>query len=237
MAPRGASTTLLAKRGGASGVTPLGGAAVCPMVVIDAAGDSTPAQDASQMSMLDCIAPRATEAEAALRLDQIQAHQDRQEVDAGQLVSEHGLLHEEEQQTEAEVQQLAVAAGQVVEGQAAGRAPEAVEGHAGVGQAAAEEGNAAEEEQGFSATEEPTQEGPAEEAEAWAASQAAHAATDEEQEIAPGAVQSLTTVSGVQGQTGAPTALDGTLTIQVRKFMAFTCLNLTYHLSHHSRCM
>ena len=227
MPPRGVSSRLLVRRGGASGVMPLGGAAVCPTVVIDATGDNTPAQDASQMSMLDCIAPRATEAAAALRLDQIQADRDRQEVDAGQLVSEHGLFDEEEQQTAAELQQLAVAVEEVMEGQAAGGTPEAVEGNAGVGQAAAEEGNAAEEEQGFSATEKPILEGPAEEAEAWAASSAAHAEAEEEQETASRAIQSLATVSAVQGQRGAPSKLDGALTIQVRKFMAFTCLNLT----------
>jgi len=228
--PVGASSRLLVRRGGAAGVMPLAGAAVFPTLVIDAAGDNTPAQEASQMSMLDCIAPRATEAVAALRLDQIQADRDRQEVDAGQLESEHGLFDEEEQQHEVEVQQLAVAAGQLVEGQAAEGAPEAVEAHAGVGQAAAEEGTAAEEEGGFSATEEATLEGPAEIAEAWAASSAAHAEAEEEQEIAPGAIQSLATVS-VQGQRGAPTALDGALTIQVRKFMALTCLNLTSHFA------
>lgn len=143
--PGGAS---LVRRGGASGRMPQGGAAVCPMVVIDATGDNMPAQDASQMSMLDCIAPRATEAAAAMRLNQIQADQDTHESDAGQLESGHGLFDEEEQQIEAKVQQLAVAAEQVMEGQAAGGAPEAVEGNAGVGQAAAVEGHAAEEEEG-----------------------------------------------------------------------------------------
>ena len=210
---------------------PQGGAAVCPTLVIDAAGDSTPAQDASQMSMLDCIAPHATEAAAALHLDQIQAARDRQQAEAGQLESDEGLFDKEEQHNEAEVQQLVVAVEQTVEGQAAGGAPEAIEGNVGVGQAAAQEGNAAEEEGGFGATEEPTLEGPAETAEAWAASSAAHAEAEEEQEIAPGAIQSLATMSVVQGQTGAPTALDGTLTIQVRKFTAFACLNLTNHFA------
>ncbi len=230
MPPRDASSRLLVRRGGASGVIPLHGAAVCPTVVIDAAGDNTPAQDASQMSMLDCIAPRATEAAAALRLNQIQADQDTHEVDAGQLESEHGLFDEEEQQTEAEVQQLAVAVEQVMEGQAAGGAPEALEGNAGVGQAAAEEGSAAEEEDGFSAVEKPTQEGPAEEGQAWAASQAAHAEVKEERETATRAIQSLAN-SSFQGQRGAPSTLDGALTIQVRKFMAFACLNLTCQIA------
>ena len=221
MPPRGVSSRLLVRRGGASGMMPQDRAAVCPLLVIDAAGDNTPAQDASQMSMLDCIAPRATEAAAALHLDQIQADRDRQAVDAGQLESEHELFDEEEQQTEAEVQQLAVPVEHVMEGQAAGGALEAVERHAGVGQAAAEEGNAAEEEQGFSATEAPTLEGPAEEAEAWAASQAARVEAEEEREIALGAIQSLA------GQTGPPSTLDGTLTIQVRTFTACKHLHIT----------
>lgn len=226
--PRGAPSRLLVRSGGASEMMPHGGAAVCPTVVIDAAGDAMPAQDASQMSMLDCIAPRATEAAAALHLDQIQANQDREEAEAGQLESDEGLLDEEEQQSEAEVQQLAGAAGQVMEAQAAGGAPEAIEGNAGVGQAAAEQGNAAEEEGGFSATEEPAVEGPAQTAEAWAASQAAHAEAEEEREIVPEATHSLPN-SSVQGQRGAPNALDGALTIQVRNCTAFTCLKLTYH--------
>ena len=230
MPPGDASSRLLVRRGGASGVMPQGGAAVCPMVVIDAVGDDTPAQDASQMSMLDCIAPHATEAAAAMRLNQMHADQDTHEVDAGQLKSEHGLLDEEEQQTEAEVQQLAVAVEQIVEGQGAGGAPEAVEGNAGVGQAAAEEGNAAEEEGGFSTAEVPLMEGPAEEGQAWAASQAAHAAADEEGEIAPGAIQSEATVSGVQGQRAVST-LDGALIIQVSKFTALACLNLTCQIA------
>lgn len=225
--PGDASSRLLVRKGGASGVMPLGPAAVCPMVVIDAAGDNPPAQDASQMSMLDCIAPRATKAAAAMRLNQLQADQDRQEVEAGQLDSEEGQLDEEEQQTEAEEQLLAEE--QVMEGQAAGGAPEAVEGNAGVGQAAAEEGNAAEEEGGLSATEKPSREGPAEAAEAWAASQAAHAEAEEEQQVA-GAIHSLATVSGVQGQRALST-LDGALTIQVTKFMAFTPLNLTCQIA------
>lgn len=227
--PGDASSRLLARRGGASGMMPQAGAAVCPMVVIDAAGDSMPAQDASQMSMLDCIAPRATEAAAALRLNQLQAHQDRQQAEAGQLESKEGLFDEEEQQAEAEVQQLAVAVEQVMEGQAAGGAPEAVEGNAGVGQAAAEEGNATEEEGGFSAAEKLSREGAAKEAQAWAASQAAHAAADEEEQVA-GAIQSLASVSGVQWQTASST-LDGTLTMQVRKFMAFACLHLTCQIA------
>ncbi|DBA85898.1 TPA: hypothetical protein ACH3X1_005443 [Trebouxia sp. C0004] len=211
--PRDASSRLLVRRGSASGVMRLGGAAVCPMVVIDAAGDNTPAQDAHQMSMLDCIAPRATEAAAALRLNQVQADQDTHEVHAGQLESEHGLFDEEEQQTEAE-ELLAVAEEQVMEGQAARGAPETVEGNPGEDQAAAQEGFAAEEDGGFSAAETPTREEVAEKAEALAALQAAHAEAEEEQEAA-GAMQPLATVSGDQGQRGAPSTLDGTLTIQV----------------------
>lgn len=90
-----ASSRLLDPWGGATDLPTTGAASVYPTVLIDAAVDSPADESPSQMSMLDCLAPRASHAAAAMQLHQQQAAQDGRP-DAEEARSEAAASAEEE---------------------------------------------------------------------------------------------------------------------------------------------
>lgn len=90
-----ASSRLLLPWGGATDLPATSDASVSPTVLIDAAIDSPDDGSPSEMSMLDCLAPRASDVAAAMQLHQQQAAQNgRPEAEEAQ--SEAAALAEEE---------------------------------------------------------------------------------------------------------------------------------------------